>query len=136
MQGHRRRQATKKWTVTHVRQKGYGDTGSSAVLALLDPVQTLPALRRLVSDPAAPVTRPHPLLGPAPTVACLSEKTRQAPPGSPGKVQGRNIIGLFIIGQPRRHLQEISSCLPIGVAEEKRADRLDGVGNSAIDLAP
>jgi len=44
------------------------------------------------------------------------------------------MIRLFIIGQPHRHLQEISGCLPIGVAEEKRADRLDGVGNSAIEV--
>ena len=49
------------------RPKGYGGTGSSTVLALLDNVQTLPALRRLVSDPAAPVTRPHLLLGQTPT---------------------------------------------------------------------
>ncbi len=67
-------------------------------------------------------------------VAALPEKIRQAPPGSPGKVQGRNMIGLFIIGQPHRHLQEISGCLPMGVAEEKRADGLDGVGNSAIEV--
>ncbi len=32
--------------------------------------------------------------------------------------------------QPRRHPQEISGCPPIGVAEKKRADRLDGFGNS------
>ena len=66
MQGHQRRQATKRCTVTPVRPKGYGGTGSSTVLALLDNVQTLPASRRLVSDPAAPVTRPHLLLGQAP----------------------------------------------------------------------
>ena len=66
MQGHRRRQATKRCTVTTVLPNGYGGTGSSAVLALLDNVQTLPASRRLVSDPAAPVTRPHLLLGQAP----------------------------------------------------------------------
>ncbi len=66
MQGHRRRQATKRCTATPVRPKGYGGTGSSTVLALLDNVQTLPASRRLVSDPAAPVTRLHPLLGQAP----------------------------------------------------------------------
>jgi len=60
MQGHRRRQATKRCTATPVRpKKGYGGTGSSTVLALLDNVQTLPASCRLVSDPAAPVTRPH-----------------------------------------------------------------------------
>ncbi len=53
MQGHRRRQATKRCTATPVRPKGYGGTGSSAVLALLGNVQTLPASRRLVSDPAA-----------------------------------------------------------------------------------
>ncbi len=46
--------------------EGYGGTGSSSVLALLDNVQTLPASRRLVSDPAEPVTRPHLLLGQAP----------------------------------------------------------------------
>ena len=63
MQGHRRRQATKRCNATHFRPKGYCGTGSSAVLALLDNVQTLPALRRLVSDPAAPVTRSHLLLG-------------------------------------------------------------------------
>ncbi len=68
MQGHRRRQATKRCTATPVRPKGYGGTGSSTVLALLDNVQTLPASRRLVSDPAAPVTRPHLLLGQAPFV--------------------------------------------------------------------
>ena len=44
------------------------------------------------------------------------------------------MIGLFIVGQPHRHLQEISGCPPIGVSEEKRADRLDGVGNSAIEV--
>ncbi len=66
MQGHRRRQATKRCTAIPVRPKGYGGTGSSAVLALLDNVQTLPASRRLVSDPAAPVTRPQLLLGQAP----------------------------------------------------------------------
>ncbi len=44
------------------------------------------------------------------------------------------MIWLFIVGQPRRNPQEISGCLPIGVAEEKRADRLDGVGNSAIEV--
>ncbi len=44
------------------------------------------------------------------------------------------MIWLFIVGQPRRNPQEISGCLPIGVAEEKRADRLDGVGNSAIEM--
>ncbi len=66
MQGHRRRQATKRCTATPVLPKGYGGTGSSTVLALLDNVQTLPASRRLVSDPAAPVTRPHLLLGQAP----------------------------------------------------------------------
>ncbi len=58
MQGHRRRQATKRCTATPIRPKGYGGTGSSTVLALLDNVKTLPASRRLVSDPAAPVTRP------------------------------------------------------------------------------
>jgi len=63
MQGHRRRQATKRCTATPVRPKGYGGTGSSTVLALLDNVQTLPASRRLVSDPAgacnatSPITR-------------------------------------------------------------------------------
>ena len=66
MQGHRRRQATKRCIATHVRPKGYGGTGSSTVLVLLDNVQTLPASRRLVSDPAASVTRPHLLLGQAP----------------------------------------------------------------------
>jgi len=59
MQGHRPRQATKRCSATPVRPKGYGGAGSSTVLALLDYVQTLPASRRLVSDPAAPVTRPH-----------------------------------------------------------------------------
>ena len=66
MQGHRPRQATKRCSATPVRPKGYGGAGSSTVLALLDYVQTLPASRRLVSDPAAPVTRPHLLLGQAP----------------------------------------------------------------------
>ena len=66
MQGHRRRQATKRCTAIPVRPKGYGGTGSSAVWALLDNVQTLPASRRLVSDPAAPVTRPQLLFGQAP----------------------------------------------------------------------
>jgi len=66
MQGHRRRQATKRCSATPVRPEGYGGTASSMVLALLDNVQTLPAPRRLVSDPAAPVTRPHLLLGQAP----------------------------------------------------------------------
>ncbi len=66
MQGHRQRQASKRCTTTPVRPKGYGGTGSSTVLALLDNVQTFPASRRLVSDPAAPVTRPHLLLGQAP----------------------------------------------------------------------
>ena len=65
MQGHRRRQATKRCTATPIRPKGYGGIGSSTVLALLDNVQTLPASRRLVSDPTAPVTRPHLLLGQA-----------------------------------------------------------------------
>ncbi len=63
MQGHRRRQATKRCTATPFRPKGYGGTGSSTVLALLDNVQTLSVSRRLVFDPAAPVTRPHLLLG-------------------------------------------------------------------------
>ena len=44
------------------------------------------------------------------------------------------MIRLFIVGQPYRQLQEISGCLPIGVAEKKRADRLDGFGNSAIEM--
>ncbi len=44
------------------------------------------------------------------------------------------MIGLFISGQPHRHLQEISSCLPIGVAQEEGADCLDRVGNSAIEM--
>ncbi len=66
MQGHRRRQATKRCTATPSRPKGYGGTGSSTVLALLDNVQTLPASRRLVSDQATPVTRPHLLLGQTP----------------------------------------------------------------------
>ncbi len=44
------------------------------------------------------------------------------------------MIWLFIVGQPHCHLQEISGCLPIGVAEKKRADRLDGFGNSAIEM--
>ena len=68
MQGHRRRQATKKYTATPVRPKGYGSTGSSTVLALLDNVQTLPASRRLASDPATPVKLPHLLLGQVPKV--------------------------------------------------------------------
>ena len=67
MQGHRRRQATKRCTAIPFRPKGYGGTGSSTVLALLDNVQTLPASRRLVSDPAAPVTQPHLLLGQTPS---------------------------------------------------------------------
>ena len=67
MQGHRRRQATKRCTATPFRPKGYGGTGSSTVLALLDNFQTLPAPRRLVSDPAAPVTQPHLLLGQTPS---------------------------------------------------------------------
>ncbi len=66
MQGHRRRQATKRCTATPILPKGYGGTESSTVLALLDDVQTLPASRHLVSDPATPVTRPHLLLGQAP----------------------------------------------------------------------
>ena len=66
MQGHQRRQAMKRCTATPVRPKGYGGTGSSTVLALLDNVQTLPASRRLVSDPATLVTRPQLLLGQAP----------------------------------------------------------------------
>ncbi len=74
MQGHRQRQASKRCTTTPVRPKGYGGTGSSTVLALLDNVQTLPASRRLVSDPAAPVTRPHLLLGQAPQLPGLFPK--------------------------------------------------------------
>ena len=69
MQGHRRRQATKRCTATPVRLKGYGGTGSSTVLALLDNVQTLPTSRRLVSDPAAPVTQPHLSLGQTPSLS-------------------------------------------------------------------
>ncbi len=44
------------------------------------------------------------------------------------------MIGLLIISQPYRYLQEISSCLPIGVAQEEGADCLDRVGNSAIKV--
>ncbi len=66
MQGIRRRQATKRYTATPFRPKGYGGNGSSTVLSLLDNVQTLPASRRLVSDPP-PVTRPPLLLGQAPS---------------------------------------------------------------------
>ena len=44
------------------------------------------------------------------------------------------MIGLVIISQPHRHLQEISGCQPIGVAQEERTDRLDRVGNSAIEV--
>ena len=44
------------------------------------------------------------------------------------------MIGLFIIGQPHRHLHEISGRPPIGIAEEKRADRLHGIGNAAIEV--
>ncbi len=44
------------------------------------------------------------------------------------------MIRLFIVGKPHRHLQEISGCPPIGMAKEKRADRLYGVGNSAIEM--
>ena len=77
MQGHRRRQATKRCTATPFRPKGYGGTGSSTVLALLDNVQTLPASRRLESDPAAPVTRPHLLLGQA---SSASKGLHEVPP--------------------------------------------------------
>ncbi len=66
MQGHRRRLALKRCTASPIRPKGYGGTRSSTVLAFLDNVQTFPASRRLVSDPAAPVTRPDLLLGQAP----------------------------------------------------------------------
>ena len=65
MQGHRRRRGTKRCTAVPIRPKGYGGTGSSTVLALLDNVRTLSASLRLVSDPAVPVTRPHLLLGEA-----------------------------------------------------------------------
>jgi len=67
MQGHRRRQVIKRCTATHFRPKGYGGTVSSTVSALLDNVQALPASCRLVSDPAAPVTRPHLLLRQTPS---------------------------------------------------------------------
>ncbi len=67
MQEHRRRTSNEELHRNpRPPQRVTGGTGSSTVLALLDNVQTLPASRRLVSDPAAPVTRPQLLLGQAP----------------------------------------------------------------------
>ncbi|MCH8016998.1 MAG: tyrosine-type recombinase/integrase [Acidobacteria bacterium] len=51
---------------TPVCPKSYGGTRSPAVLALLENAQTLPASRRLMFGPAAPVTRPHRSPGQAP----------------------------------------------------------------------
>ncbi len=63
MQGHRRRRATKKCTATPVRPKGYGGTGSSTALALLDNAHTLPASRRLVSEAGGARNATSPITG-------------------------------------------------------------------------
>ena len=73
MRGHRRRRATKRCSATSICPKGSGGGGPSTAWALLGNERALPASRHLVSGPTALVTRPCPLLGPAPSpVLCVS----------------------------------------------------------------